>query len=78
MILESKEPLERLAIVHSNADNRSMSHLKTLLTPYTQSLNVPLVNIGSVFASHVGPGCLGVAFVRVSNHDINFPPEGRV
>ena len=70
VILESKGSLERLAILHSNADKRSMSHLKTLLAPYTQSLNVPLVNIGSVFASHVGPGCLGVAFVRASNHEI--------
>ena len=62
-IIESRGPIERLAVLYSNADMTSISRLQELLSSYTQSMFVPLVNIGSVFASHVGPGCLGVACV---------------
>ncbi len=67
-IMKTKAPLERLAILHSNADEKSISHLKALMIPYTQTMRVPLVNVGSVFASHVGPGCLGVACVSARNN----------
>ncbi len=62
-LMKSRGPFERLAILHSNADKVLISRFKELLAPYIQSLRVPLVKIGSVFASHVGPGCLGVACV---------------
>jgi fatty acid-binding protein DegV len=28
------------------------------------NLEIPVVDIGAVFATHVGPGCVGVAFVQ--------------
>jgi DegV family protein with EDD domain len=65
-ILQSKNPFARLAILHSNADAQSLSRFRDLVEPLAGGLHVPVVNIGPVFASHVGPGCLGVACVTDS------------
>jgi DegV family protein with EDD domain len=63
-VIETKGSIERLSLLHSNAHPAIISRLETLLIPYVKNLDVPLISIGSVFASHVGPGCLGVAFIH--------------
>jgi DegV family protein with EDD domain len=56
-------PLERLAILHSHAAPERIEHLRQWASDLAPDLDVPIVDIGAVFATHVGPGCLGVALV---------------
>lgn len=61
-------PLERLAILHSNAQPRAKEFLAMLMGPeHRQSIprDILLVNVTSVIGTHVGPNGLGVAAVRV-------------
>lgn len=58
-------PLERLAILHSRVDAAVLSRFQDALAPYAPERPIPVVEVGSVFAAHVGPGCLGVAYVQL-------------
>jgi DegV family protein with EDD domain len=56
-------PLERLAILHSGASAASVAYLEDEFSALLPRLEIPVVNVGPAFATHVGPGCVGVAFV---------------
>jgi len=56
-------PLERLAVLHTRASTEAIELLQGLLAAHYPDLDAPLVDVGTVFASHVGPGCLGVALI---------------
>jgi len=56
-------PLERLAILHSGASVVSVAQLEDEFSALLPRLEIPVVNVGPAFATHVGPGCVGVAFM---------------
>jgi DegV family protein with EDD domain len=66
-MIESWGSVEQLSILHSNAKPELVARMQALLSTYMVSMSIPVVKIGSVFASHVGPGCVGVAFVRTGD-----------
>lgn len=59
--------LERLAIMHSNAESRARKFLDQILREYGQSLprDILMVNVTPVIGTHVGPNALGFAAVRI-------------
>jgi DegV family protein with EDD domain len=63
-LVRAAQPLAHLAILHSRADAETIGNFRTELGALLPSLDIPVVDIGSVFATHVGPRCLGVALVR--------------
>lgn len=56
-------PLDRLAILHSGVAVASVERLQEAFAVRLPGMDIPVVNVGPAFASHVGPGCAGVAFV---------------
>jgi DegV family protein with EDD domain len=66
-ILKRLGPLERLAILHTNAENTASQ----LLDEYREKINSEplIINVTTVIGSHVGPNALGfVAVLRSSAH----------
>jgi DegV family protein with EDD domain len=59
--------LERLAIMHSNAESRARKFLDQIMREYGQSLprDILMVNVTPVIGTHVGPNALGFAAVRI-------------
>lgn len=59
-------PLERLAILHTNAENRAHQLLDELMDTVSQSIprDILMVNVTTVIGTHVGPNGLGFAVVR--------------
>lgn len=68
-LLTALGPLERLAILHTNAPKRAKDFLNTLMETAEQRKSIPrdilIVNVTTVIGTHVGPNGLGVAAVRV-------------
>jgi len=60
-------PLERLAILHTNAEHRARQLLDDLMETVSQSIprDILMVNVTTVIGTHVGPNGLGFAAVRV-------------
>ncbi len=60
-------PLERLAILHTNAEHRARQLLDELMETVSQSIprDILMVNVTTVIGTHVGPNGLGFAAVRV-------------
>ena len=60
-------PLERLAILHTNAGPRARSLLNELMQRASQSMprDILFINVTTVIGTHVGPNGLGYAAVRV-------------
>ncbi|MFC2064915.1 DegV family protein [Chloroflexota bacterium] len=62
--LQKQEPLERLAVLHTNAENDAMKFLEDL------QLKLPnppiIVNVTTVIGTHVGPNGLGWALVPLT------------
>ncbi len=58
-------PLERLAILHTNAEARARDFLQKLLAEYSRFLptDIPVLNVTPVIGTHLGPHGLGVAAV---------------
>ena len=65
--LKALGPLERLAILHTNAESRARQLLERLMQTVSQSIprEVLIVNVTTVIGTHVGPNGLGFAAVRV-------------
>jgi DegV family protein with EDD domain len=63
-LVREAAPLERLAILHSRPDPDAIADLQAALAPYAPEQPLMVVEIGPVFGTHVGPRCLGVAFVQ--------------
>jgi DegV family protein with EDD domain len=60
-LLKEQGPLERLVILHTNAEHRA----RQLLEDLNPSLpEVPLINVTTVIGTHVGPNGLGFVAVR--------------
>jgi len=60
-------PLERLAILHTNAENRAYQLMNELMDSVSQSIprGILMVNVTTVIGTHVGPNGLGFAAVKV-------------
>ncbi len=58
--------LERLAILHTNAEARARKFLDTLMQATSQSVprDILMVNVTTVIGTHVGPNGLGFAAVK--------------
>lgn len=65
MLLEDGK-LERLAILHTNAEPRARELLNNLMQQASQSVprDILMVNVTTVIGTHVGPNGLGFAAVR--------------
>lgn len=59
------EPLDRAAVVHADAADAAQQVARTL-APLLPGRSIPVLPVGQVVASHVGPGAVGVACVRAS------------
>jgi len=57
-------PVERMAIIHSGAAPTLLAHLQETFAALLPDLKIPVLGVGPAFASHVGPGCVGVAVVE--------------
>ena len=59
-------PLERLAILHTGAEQRAKEFLNELMFKASQSVprDILMVNVTPVIGTHVGPNGLGFAAVR--------------
>jgi DegV family protein with EDD domain len=66
-LLTDLGPLERLAILHTNAPGRAKEFLQALMAEHRKSIprDILIVNVTTVIGTHVGPNGLGVAAVRV-------------
>ena len=66
-LLTSLGPLERLAILHTNAPARAKEFLDGLMGQHRKSLprDILMVNVTTVIGTHVGPNGLGVAVVKL-------------
>ena len=60
-------PLEQLAILHTNAEQRARQLLDELMQTVSQSIprDILMVNVTPVIGTHVGPNGVGFAAVRV-------------
>jgi len=60
-------PLERLAVLHTNAEQRARSFLGDLMSETRISLprDILMLNVTPVIGTHLGPNGLGFAAVRV-------------
>ncbi|MGC9469732.1 MAG: DegV family protein [Anaerolineae bacterium] len=56
-------PVAHLAVLHSRADTKFITRFHDELTSRFSDIDVPVIDVGMAFATHVGPGCLGVALV---------------
>lgn len=58
--------LERLAILHTNAEPRAHEFLNQIMNEMSQSVprDILMVNVTSVIGTHIGPNGLGFASVR--------------
>ncbi len=64
--LQALGPLERLAILHTNAESRARQLLERLMQTVSQSIprEILIVNVTTVIGTHVGPNGLGFAAVK--------------
>jgi DegV family protein with EDD domain len=58
--------LERLAILHTGAEDRAREFLNRMMMEFSQSIprDILMVNVTPVIGTHVGPNGLGFAAVR--------------
>ncbi len=63
LVLEAA-PFERLAVIHSQAPPELIAQIKDSLSVISPEPSIPVLEVGPVFGSHIGPRCLGVAYVR--------------
>lgn len=65
-LLTTLGPLERLAVLHTNAQARAKEFLDALMAERRKFLprDILIVNVTTVIGTHVGPNGLGVAVVR--------------
>jgi DegV family protein with EDD domain len=65
-LLLEEGPLERLAILHTNAEARAREFLNGLMERASQSVprDVLMLNVTTIIGTHLGPNGLGFASVR--------------
>jgi DegV family protein with EDD domain len=59
-------PLERLAILHTNAEARAKEFLSKIMQQFSQSMprDILMLNVTTIIGTHLGPNGLGFASVR--------------
>ena len=57
-------PLERLVLLHSDLPEASWGALRTAMRPYAPGRELPVVETGPIFGTHVGPQSMGVALIQ--------------
>jgi DegV family protein with EDD domain len=62
--VDEQQPLARLALLHSRAEDEVIARLHDSLLAFVGQQELPVIDVGAVFATHIGPGGLGVAIVR--------------
>lgn len=58
--------LERIAVVHTGADPCWTQELVRLVQPFVPAQQIPVLDTGAIFATHVGPRAMGVALVTAA------------
>lgn len=61
--IEAAGPVDRLSLLHARADAQVLGQAQDELAALFPSLDIPVIDIGAVFATHVGPRCVGVALI---------------
>lgn len=61
-LAQSQAPLERLAVLHSNAPDRA-EQLRQALSDIAPSADVVIADVTTAVGTHVGPGAIGLATV---------------
>ncbi len=69
--------LRRLAVLHSRAPAASLDEFYRRITAHFPGVDVPLVEVGPVFASHIGPGAMGLAFIATEPLAERYPKLAR-
>jgi len=66
LALQALGPLERLAVLHTNAETRARGLVDDLMETVSRSVprEILMVNVTTVIGTHVGPNGLGFAAVR--------------
>jgi DegV family protein with EDD domain len=65
-LLKKGSTLERLAVLHTGAEDRAREFLNRMMMEFSQSIprDILMVNVTPVIGTHVGPNGLGFAAVR--------------
>jgi DegV family protein with EDD domain len=63
-LVEQQAPVDRVAVSHANASD--LETFLAMLRPVVGTDNLFVTHIGPVIGAHVGPGVIGVAFVKRS------------
>jgi DegV family protein with EDD domain len=61
-IVRDSAPFERLAVIHANVPEVA-KRLVEMLSPYHPAEKILIAEVGTVLATHAGPGAIGAAFV---------------
>ncbi|MFP3852933.1 MAG: DegV family protein [Anaerolineales bacterium] len=61
-LIGKTEPIERLALVHTNAPEQAQA-LRERILPWLPEREIPVLNITPVIGVHIGPGAAGAAWV---------------
>jgi len=59
-----RQPFTRLALLHSRARGDTIARLHADLSSLDDQREIPVIDVGAVFATHIGPGGLGVAMIQ--------------
>jgi DegV family protein with EDD domain len=65
-LVSERQPFTRLALLHSRARDEVIAHLYEPLSALVDQGELLVIDVGAVFATHIGPGGLGVAMVRAA------------
>jgi len=65
-LLFGEGPLERLAVLHTNAEPRARQFLNGSMEKASQSIprDILMLNVTTIIGTHLGPNGLGFASVR--------------
>lgn len=66
-LVNERGPFARLALLHSRARKEVITRLYESLSALVGRNLLPVIDVGAVFATHIGPGGVGVAVVRAAN-----------
>jgi DegV family protein with EDD domain len=66
-LLEERMPVERIALVHTHAEEQARELLKRVESDLPQG-KIESVDITPVIGAHIGPGAIGFALLEVKGH----------
>jgi DegV family protein with EDD domain len=65
-LLEDKEPIERIALVHTHADEKARALLEHVRAKLPE--DIPSVDITPVIGAHIGPGAVGFTVITAGRN----------